>query len=105
MKQHDTQFLRDHAYGIKWGDYDMPHYARCTDSVILYIKERQRQLQRELSILEKEDKEKRARQEAAPIPVPIRLQLWEPCERCGSEPSYITFSGHLCKNCIGDQAK
>lgn len=26
-------------------------------------------------------------------------QLWEPCERCGAEPSYITPAGHLCITC------
>lgn len=26
-------------------------------------------------------------------------QLWEPCDKCGAEPSYQTASGHLCKNC------
>lgn len=26
-------------------------------------------------------------------------QLWEPCERCGAEPSYMTPHGHLCKDC------
>jgi hypothetical protein len=28
-----------------------------------------------------------------------RTQLWEPCERCGREPSYVTSRGHLCGNC------
>ena len=28
-----------------------------------------------------------------------RTQLWEPCERCGSEPSYLTARGHLCESC------
>ena len=27
---------------------------------------------------------------------PARVQLWEPCEQCGVEPSYQTASGHLC---------
>ena len=27
------------------------------------------------------------------------IQLWEPCEKCGAEPSYLTAYGHLCKNC------
>ena len=26
-------------------------------------------------------------------------QLWEPCDKCGAEPSYQTATGHLCKNC------
>lgn len=26
-------------------------------------------------------------------------QLWEPCERCGEEPSYMTGEGHLCMRC------
>jgi hypothetical protein len=29
-----------------------------------------------------------------------RSQLWEPCERCGNEPSYATFHGHLCEKCM-----
>ena len=33
-----------------------------------------------------------------------RNQLWEPCEKCGKEPSYATSRGHLCKNCIGQTA-
>lgn len=35
---------------------------------------------------------------ASPLPeAPIgETQLWEPCEECGSEPSYATGSGHLC---------
>lgn len=28
-------------------------------------------------------------------------QLWEPCDKCGVEPSYQTASGHLCANCGG----
>ena len=28
-------------------------------------------------------------------------QLWEPCERCGQEPSYITVRGNLCQSCAG----
>lgn len=29
-----------------------------------------------------------------------RVQLWEPCEKCGEEPSYISPSGrHLCQKC------
>jgi hypothetical protein len=28
-----------------------------------------------------------------------RVQLWEPCEKCGTEPSYQTARGHLCANC------
>lgn len=31
-----------------------------------------------------------------PPPRPVGAQLWEPCERCGSEPSYATPCGHLC---------
>lgn len=26
-------------------------------------------------------------------------QLWEPCEKCGCEPSYQTAKGHLCAGC------
>jgi len=28
-----------------------------------------------------------------------RVQLWEPCEKCGTEPSYMTPRGHLCSKC------
>jgi hypothetical protein len=31
----------------------------------------------------------------------LGTQLWEPCDRCGTEPSYARANGHLCKNCIG----
>ena len=34
-----------------------------------------------------------------PSRVTVTTQLWEPCEKCGSEPSYQTASGHLCENC------
>jgi len=27
-------------------------------------------------------------------------QLWEPCQRCGSEPSYARGNGHLCAACV-----
>jgi len=30
---------------------------------------------------------------------PTAVQLWEPCDKCGAEPSYQTASGHVCKNC------
>lgn len=26
-------------------------------------------------------------------------QLWEPCDRCGSEPCYATANGNLCGRC------
>lgn len=29
-------------------------------------------------------------------------QLFEPCERCGTEPSYMQPGGHLCKRCAQD---
>ena len=32
-------------------------------------------------------------------PPATSVQLWEPCEKCGAEPSYITQAGHLCKTC------
>jgi hypothetical protein len=47
MNSHDLQSLRDHAYGIKFGNYDMPHYKNCTDPVILYIKANQAKLRAE----------------------------------------------------------
>ena len=28
-------------------------------------------------------------------------QLWEPCDKCGAEPSYQTASVHLCADCGG----
>jgi hypothetical protein len=33
----------------------------------------------------------------------VRLgsQLWEECERCGTEPSYDQPGGHLCARCAG----
>lgn len=37
-----------------------------------------------------------------PAVAPSRVsvtQLWEPCDKCGAEPSYQTATGHLCKNC------
>lgn len=30
---------------------------------------------------------------------PTRTQLWEPCEKCGTEPSYQTPTGQLCQSC------
>ncbi len=30
----------------------------------------------------------------------LGAQLWEPCERCGAEPSYARANGHLCAECI-----
>lgn len=46
-------------------------------------------------------------EEKFPRPVKVsrpvnRTQLWEPCERCGKEPSYVTPRGHLCERCAGD---
>jgi len=29
----------------------------------------------------------------------LGAQLWEPCERCGNEPSYAQPGGHLCAKC------
>jgi hypothetical protein len=29
----------------------------------------------------------------------LSCQLWEPCQSCGSEPSYMTANGHLCARC------
>lgn len=29
----------------------------------------------------------------------LGAQLWEPCERCGNEPSYMQPNGHLCERC------
>jgi hypothetical protein len=40
-----------------------------------------------------------ARQNAKPRAFSLGAQLWEPCERCGSEPSYDQPSGHLCDSC------
>ena len=31
----------------------------------------------------------------------LGTQLWEPCERCGDEPSYMQQTGHLCVACAG----
>ena len=31
--------------------------------------------------------------------VSLGAQLWEPCERCGAEPSYAQPGGHLCAQC------
>jgi hypothetical protein len=43
---------------------------------------------------------KRKQGKAAPEPAAIgRIQLWEDCERCGQQPSYITPTGHLCDRC------
>lgn len=28
-----------------------------------------------------------------------RAQLWEPCDRCGQEPCYVTGNGNLCATC------
>jgi len=48
--------------------------------------------------------EPRAVRKAAITPVLVNtqnydVQLWEPCEKCGTEPSYQTASGHFCKSC------
>lgn len=45
------------------------------------------------------------------MPTPKRAsglggQLWEPCDRCGSEPSYMQSGGHLCAKCAhGDHPR
>ena len=31
----------------------------------------------------------------------LTVQLWEPCEKCGAEPSCLTPCGHLCERCAG----
>lgn len=31
--------------------------------------------------------------------VSLGAQLWEPCKRCGTEPSYAQPGGHLCAKC------
>lgn len=38
---------------------------------------------------------------SAPVENRVRLgaQLWEECERCGAEPSYMQPGGHLCARC------
>lgn len=100
-----NEFLREYAYGIKFGDYDMPQYKDCADENILFIKANQRALQLKLKTLEaearKRQQEKRdAELERAMNSPQMNTQLWEPCERCGNEPSYATARGHLCRNCI-----
>lgn len=34
-----------------------------------------------------------------PGTVSLGAQLWEPCDRCGAEPSYEQPGGHLCRRC------
>jgi hypothetical protein len=29
----------------------------------------------------------------------LGAQLWEPCQRCGQEPSYAQANGHFCATC------
>ena len=31
--------------------------------------------------------------------VSLGAQLWEPCRKCGAEPSYAQPGGHLCARC------
>jgi len=40
-----------------------------------------------------------AERSTLPTSAPRPPQLWEPCERCGREPSYLVASGHLCQRC------
>lgn len=95
----DEEFLRQYDYGIKFGDFDA---NPPTTPLFIFIKANQRELCRRLKEMEAREKREAAnrRQDLTPINE-FRTQLWEPCERCGREPSYITMRGHLCPNCIG----
>ena len=80
--------------GIKWAtDWDL----RCPHTATL---PRVQWLEIEASVKSSLDHEN-SRIEAAVNNrrAALNVQLWEPCEKCGTEPSYQTPSGHLCENC------
>lgn len=80
--------------GIKWKtDWDL----RCPHTATL---PRAQWLEIEASVKSSLDHENR-RIEAAVNNrrSALNVQLWEPCDKCGAEPSYHTATGLLCENC------
>jgi len=86
------------SYGIQYGDFSFPEYE--PDHVIAMALAASRQ-----SSLKKEAEEKRKQEQAQQRPSQEKVsaeivrqgQVWEGCERCGKEPSYLPL--HLCNKC------
>jgi hypothetical protein len=79
--------------GIKWTtDWDchQPHSATLPRAEWKKI---ETEIQSEL------DRQNNQIEYAINNPQPAATQLWEPCEKCGAEPSYQTANGHLCRAC------
>lgn len=81
------------SYGVAYGDFSYPEYE--PEHVV-----RMGLAAARLKSL-KADHEHAAREHALPTSSSIaptqQGQIWEPCERCGSEPSYLPL--HLCSKC------